>query len=227
MQTQWIQIDGQFEGWLALPPNASQSGPGILLIQEIFGINDHIRAVAQQYALDGYVVLAPDLFHRRRPHVELGYDEAGMTEGFGHMQAIGMQTMADDLEKALATLRARPEVLGPVASIGYCMGGALSYLLGTRNCVDGAVCYYGGGIQDMLDAAVNVKGPMLLHYAQNDPYIPIEAVEKVSRALDHSGADLHVYPDVTHGFNCWARGSYNQQAAALAHGRTLEFLAAL
>ena len=230
IEMQWIDIGEGFQGLLAVPPSPNpdqRHGAGILLIQEIFGVNAHIRALAEQYALDGFVVFAPDLFHRQKPHIELDYGDEDMQKGRALKEQIGLPTMADDLQKALTVLRARPELDGPVASIGYCMGGALSYLLAARDAVDGAVCYYGGGIQNMLDEAVKIRCPMLLHYGQNDPFIPIEAVESVSRALQDHGALLHVYPNVGHGFNCWARASYDRRATLQARARTLEFLAGL
>jgi carboxymethylenebutenolidase len=228
IQTRWIEIDcedGDFPGYLALPPTGS--GPGIVLIQEIFGVNQHIRAVAEQYALAGYVVLAPDLYWRVRPHIELGYNADTMKEGFGHAMTIGIPTQTDDLEASVSALRALPETTGKVTSIGYCMGGTLSYLLATRNVVDASVCYYGGSIHTLLDDAVKASGPILMHFAGEDDYVSAESLASVRQAFARKPlAQIHEYPGAHHGFNCWARPSHSQSTAALALGRTLEFLAA-
>lgn len=213
-----------FTGYLSLPP--AGSGPALLLIQEIFGINEHIRTVADQYALDGYVVLAPDIFWRAEEGVQLGYDETDIQRGFALMQQSTLPAMAEDLAAAAEALRGRPEVHGKLASLGYCMGGTLSYLLAARGAVDTAVCYYGGGIQNLLDQAPQVRCPILFHFGTADTHIPPEAVKAINAAFaQHPDATFYNYPGAGHGFNCWARTAYAQNASALAHGRTLEFLA--
>ncbi len=228
MAASWIDIathDKQnFKGYLALPPTGS--GPGLLLIQEIFGVNEHIRSVADQYALDGYVVLAPDLFWRQQPGVDLGYSEADMGKGFGLMQGMDFGLALQDLASTVKTLRGRAESSDKVASIGYCMGGLLSFLSAAHAGVDAAICYYPGGIDGKLDEADKITCPVLFNFAEADQYIPAEAIEKVkARFAKSSNVQIETYPSVHHGFNCWARESYNQPAATLAHGKTLEFLA--
>ena len=232
MTSRWIDIKaqdgGQFKGYLALPHNADKGarGPGIVLIQEIFGVNSHIRGVADQYASDGYTVLAPDLFWRMQPMVDLGYGEADFQKGIGYMQKLDFAAAVKDLAAAAATLRNLPQCSGKVASVGYCMGGMLSYLCAANAGVDAAVCYYGGGIHTKLDEAGKVKCPILFHFAGEDAHIPMSAVESVKRTFaGREGARIDVYPGVGHGFNCWDRPAYNQQSAALARGRSLSFLA--
>lgn len=228
MQSQRISVSasdgGQFGAYLSLPPTGK--GPGILLIQEIFGVNQHIRDVADQYASDGFVVLAPDVFWRQEAGLDLGYDEAGFQKGFGLMQSMDFSKAVDDLCAAANALKSRSEVSGKVASLGFCMGGMLSYLVGTTpGAVDASVCYYGGGIHTALDRAPNAKVPMLMHFAENDGYIPMDAVAQIKSAFaGNSTVDIHTYPGVDHGFNCWGRPMYQQKAAALARGRSLEFL---
>lgn len=227
MNSQWIDIatpDGaSFKGYLSLPPTGT--GPGIVLIQEIFGVNEHIRTVADQYALDGYVVLAPDLFWRQEPRVDLGYDEAGFEKGFDLMTQMDFPAAVADLTVAANALRSRSEVTGKVASIGYCMGGQLSYLMAASGAVNVSVCYYGAGIEGQLDKAAQVHCPILLHFAEQDAYIPSAAIKAISKAFAKKGdAWVLTYPGVNHGFNCWGRPMYNQSAAALARGRSLEFL---
>jgi carboxymethylenebutenolidase len=113
-----------------------------------------------------------------------------------------------------------------VGAIGYCMGGRLAYLAAATAGIDAAVAYYGGGIHDQLDRAAAVGCPVQFHYAERDDHIPLTAVEKVRAAMSGRAAELHVYPGSMHGFNCWARASYHAPSAALAHGRSLQFLAA-
>jgi carboxymethylenebutenolidase len=217
--------DGQsFNGYLALPPKGS--GPGLILIQEIWGVNEHIRSVAEQYALDGYVVLAPDIFWRQKPAVDLQYTEADTKLAYQYMTNLDGPNAVKDLQAAAQVLRGRTEVNGKIASVGFCMGGRLSYALAATGAVDGAVCYYGGGIQNHLALAPAVGVPILFHYAALDDHIPPTAVAAVQEAFaGHSRAQFHVYPGVGHGFNCWGRPLYNQGAAALARGRTLQWLA--
>ena len=219
--TQWMDIGPGFAGYLALPP--AGSGPGLLMWPEIFGINPHIRAVAQQYALDGFVVLAPDVFWRDAPRVELGYEGTDREQALLLMRRYAEPLVRTDIAAALQALRARPEVRGRVGSLGYCMGGRLAYLTAVTCDVDAAVAYYGGGIQNLLSLAADLRCPLQLHYAEIDDSIPMSAVQGVRHALP--AAELHVYAGARHGFNCWARAAYHAPSAALAHGRSLSFLA--
>ena len=221
--TQWTDIAPGFAGYLALPP--AGSGPGLLLWQEIFGVNEHIQAVAEQYALAGFVVLAPDAFWRQAPRVELGYVGADRERAVALMQGYTAADALADIAAAVPVLRGRPEVTGRVGTLGYCMGGRLAYLTAATAKVDAAVAYYGGGIQTQLDRAVDIFCPVQFHYAGQDDHIPLTAVEQVQRAVTAPGTEVHVYPGSLHGFNCWARASYHPGSAALALGRSLSFLA--
>lgn len=231
IHSQWVPLgqDGStgFEGLLTLPP--AGQGPGLLLWQEIFGVNAHIRRVAEQYAQAGFVVLAPDVFWRSEARVELGYGDDGIARGRVLMGAIPAEAVRTDVETAARALRARPEVAGGrIGSVGYCFGGRLAYFSAAWAGADAAVCYYGGGIHDHLALAAGIRGDLLLHYAQNDSHIPPDAVERVRAATVSSaqpGNACHVYPGTMHGFNCWERGSYAPAASALALGRSLTFLA--
>jgi carboxymethylenebutenolidase len=227
MNSQWIDIaaadGGKYGGYLSLPPRGT--GPGILLFQEIFGVNRHIRAVADQYALDGFVVLAPDVFWRDAPRVELGYEGADRERALQLMKASDPKRLAEDVKTSVAALRARPEVAGKVAAIGYCMGGRLAYVAAATAGVDAAVAFYGGGIQDQLERAASITCPIQFHYGAKDTAIPTEAVEKVKAAFAGKKAEFWIYPEAGHGFNCWDRASYHAPSAALSHGRTLAFLA--
>lgn len=217
--------DGKtFDGYLSLPPKGT--GPGLILIQEIWGVNEHIRAVADQYAMDGYVVLAPDVFWRQKPGVDLQYTEADTQFAYQYMNNLDGPNAVKDLQATAQALRGRTEVNGKIASLGFCMGGRLSYALAATGAVDAAVCYYGGGIQNNLDVADSIRVPILFHYGELDDHIPASAVSAVQQAFaGRSNAEFHVYPGVGHGFNCWGRPLYNQRAAALARGRSLQWLA--
>jgi len=228
LNSRWIDITAAqgetFSGYLSLPPTGK--GPGIVLVQEIWGVNEHIRAVADQYALAGYVVLAPDVFWRLEPRVDLNYDEAGTARAFELYQKVDTALAASDVASALTTLRGLPEVTGKVATLGFCLGGQLAYRAAAIGQPDAAVAYYGGGIHLHLDVADKITKPILLHYAEQDGHIPQSAVAEVkARFADKPNATFFDYPDADHGFNCWGRTAvYNQRASALALGRTLEFL---
>jgi carboxymethylenebutenolidase len=216
--------DGTFQAYLALPHTGK--GPGIVLIQEIFGVNQHIREVADQYAADGYVVLAPDIFWRSEPRVELGYEDTDRSRGIALMQQVDFGKTLKDLAATAQALHALPEQDGKIAAIGYCFGGLLAYNMAAHGSVDAAVAYYGGGIQNQLDRAAQVHMPILFHYAEQDANIPLSAVGQVKeRFTGRDNAQFHLYSGAHHGFNCPHRATYQQRAAALAHGRTLTFLA--
>ena len=234
MNGHWIDIKahdgGSFGAYVSTPPKDTAGGPGIALIQEIWGVNQHVRDVADQYAMDGFTVFAPDVFWRQQPRVDLGYNEVDNPKAFALMGALDRPNAVKDLASTASALRAYSasvgKGVGKVASFGFCMGGALSYLCAASGSVDAAVCYYGGGIHTMLDRAPDVNVPILMHFAENDGHISMSAVASIQAAF--KGRDevrIDVYPGVDHGFNCWGRGMYNQKAAALARGRSLAFLA--
>ncbi|SFI06101.1 dienelactone hydrolase family protein [Modicisalibacter xianhensis] len=230
MASQWIDITardgGKFKGYLALPP--ARKGPGIVLLQEIFGVNAHIRSVAEQYALDGYVVLAPDVFWRQEPGVELGYEGEDMEKAFSLMKAMDADQAIEDIASAVEALRGRPELEGKVASLGYCMGGILSFRSALKAGVDSAICFYPGGIANHLDKADQLRVPVQFHFAGQDKHITNEHIEQTRQAFaERDDAEMFVYDSADHGFNCWARSAYDQHASALSHGRALAFLETL
>ena len=228
ISTDWITLPataaGTQDAYLARPPGGR--GPGLLLLQEIFGVNHHIRTVADQYALAGFVVLAPDVFWRQAPRVQLGYEGEERQRGMQLATALKPDEVVADLLAAVAALRARPEVAGgKVGAIGYCMGGRLAYTAAAVAGVDAAVAYYGGGIQNQLALAPQIGCPIQFHYAENDAHILPAAVDSVRQAVAGKAAEVFVYPDADHGFNCWARSTYQAASAALALGRSQQFLA--
>jgi len=227
VHAQWIDVtaaDGRrLDAYLALPP--AREGPGLVLFQEIFGVNAHIQGVAEQYAQAGFVILAPDLFWRQERRVELGYDGDDRARALAMMKALLPAELDADIQSSVSALRGRGETAGrKLGALGFCLGGRLAYLAATLADVDAAVAYYGGGIQDRLDRAPAVRCPIQFHYAGKDTGIPLAAVERVQTAMAGKGADFHIYDSAGHGFNCWDRASHDPACAALAHGRSLVFL---
>jgi carboxymethylenebutenolidase len=236
VRTAWLEVPvpgaatGEAMGaYLALPP--SGHGPGLLLLQEIFGVNAHIRAVADQYALAGFTVLAPDLFWRDARRIELDYVGADRERAMVLMRTINREQAVTDMQASLAVLRTLPACGDRVGAIGYCMGGRLAFTAAALCGVDAAVAYYGGGIANHLDLASQINCPVQFHHAEIDASISPEAVQAVQAAMAQSpaadAAEFHLYPSAQHGFNCWARAAYHPASAALAHGRSLTFLAQL
>ena len=187
----------------------------IVVVQEIFGVNSHIRNVADGYAAAGYVAIAPGIFDRAAPGIELGYDQAGIDEGLKARAAIPIEGTLADLQAAIDAVRGA----GKVGIVGYCWGGSLAFLAaGKLTGLAAAVGYYGGQITQFLDSEPKV--PTLLHFGKEDHGIPLADVDKI-RAR-HPGIPVHLY-DAGHGFNCDQRGSYDAASAKLALQRTLEF----
>ncbi|MBU6454975.1 MAG: dienelactone hydrolase family protein [Cyanobacteria bacterium REEB67] len=210
-------------GYLALPE--APRGPGLLLVQEIFGVNSHIRDVADLYAAAGFVVLAPDAFWRQQPGVELGYTPEDVQKGMALAKQLDQAQVLQDMQSALATLRGLPQCGGKVGVVGYCFGGTMAYRLATSDAVDVAVGYYGGGIEASLDSAKNLHCPFMLHFGEKDAHITRASVEKIKDALKDKGhVEIFVYKDADHGFNCDQRASYNRFSAMLAYGRSYRFL---
>jgi carboxymethylenebutenolidase len=190
----------------------------IVVIQEIFGVNDHIRSVVDRYASFGYHALAPALFDRVRPGVELDYDSDGVAKGRELAGEIRWEPAMRDLAASVAHAAGT----GPVATVGYCFGGSLAWLSACDLPVTAAVGYYGGQIHSLNDREPAV--PTVLHFGALDGAIPLEQVEEIAKA--HPQVDVHVYAGAQHGFNCDARGSFHPLSAAIALGRTLDFLLA-
>jgi len=220
---------GAFSAYLAKPAGAPASGspvPGILLIQEIFGVNQEMRDRADRLAAEGFVVLCPDLFWRQEPGVQLTdqskkeWDKA-FTLYQGFHEAKGIQ----DLITALFALRNLPECSGQAGAIGYCLGGKLAYLMATRSDVNCAVAYYGVGIEAALGEATAILRPLLLHIAEEDQFVSKEARGEIIEALGrHHCVTLHSYPGVDHAFARTNGATYDEKAATLAGQRSLAFL---
>ena len=204
----------EFNAWLAAPSGPARGA--VVIAQEIFGVNQHIRRVADDYAAQGYVTIAPCLFDRIRRGIELGYSEAEVQQGRGYRLQIPREKTTLDLTSSFNVVKHA----GRVAVVGYCWGGTLAYLAACDLGVVCAVSYYGGQIKDYLDKSP--KRPVMYHFGERDPHIPMGDVDKI-RVADPTGI-FHLYP-ADHGFNCEDRGTYDAASAALARERTLGFLA--
>jgi carboxymethylenebutenolidase len=204
----------EFNAWLTAPKQGARGA--LVICQEIFGVNHHIRTLADGFAAAGYLTIAPCLFDRIRRGIELGYGEADTKEGRGYRLQIPKEKTLLDLGASINVIKHA----GRVAMVGYCWGGTLAYIAACELPVACAVAYYGGQIKEQL--AKSPKRPVLYHFGEKDPYIPLPDIEKI-RAADPTGV-FHLYP-ADHGFNCEERGSYDAASAALARERTLEFLA--
>ena len=215
---------GSFSAYLATPK--SGKGPGIVLIQEIFGVNKVMRDLADGFAAQGYTAMCPDLFWRQEPGVQItDKTEAEWKKAFSLMQGFNTAKGVDDLKATLATLRKHQACTGKVGSIGYCLGGKLAFLMATRSDSDANVGYYGVGLQDSLGEAKNIKKPLLLHIAEKDQFVPPEAQKKVIEALKGNKlVIIYTYPGADHAFARIGGQHYDKKAADLANQRTAEFL---
>jgi carboxymethylenebutenolidase len=192
-------------------PAAKPRG-GIVVIQEIFGVTRHIRAVADQYAAAGFTAVAPALFDRVERNVDVPYTD--MAKGFGYMQQLKNDKVMLDIQAAINRVAAA----GKVGVVGYCWGGTMAYLAASRLDVAAAVAYYGGGIDKYLEE--KPRCPIMFHYGEKDAHIPLATVAKVKEAVP--GGTFYTYP-ADHGFNCTDRASYEPASAKLALERSLEF----
>ena len=216
---------GGFSGYLATP--ASAPAAGILVIQEIFGVNQVMRDLCDGFAEQGYVALCPDLFWRQEPGVDItDKSDAEWQKAFSLYQGFDEAKGVDDLRAALDVLRGHQACTGKVGTVGYCLGGKLAYLMATRSDADCNVGYYGVGIQDALDERGHVTRPLMLHMAGLDQFVPAEAQEKIVEAVAANDMiTVYRYPDQDHAFARTGGAHYDQAAANLADGRTAEFFA--
>jgi carboxymethylenebutenolidase len=214
---------GGFGGYLALP--ASGKGPGIVVIQEIFGVNEVMRKLSDGLAAQGYVALCPDLFWRQEPGIQItDKTEAEWQRAFQLYQGFNEDKGVEDLKSTIAALRAHSACTGKVGSVGYCLGGKLAYLTATRTDVDCAVGYYGVGIEKALGEAGNIRKPLLLHIAEKDQFVPPEAQAQVKAALgEHPNVTIHSYPGLDHAFARVGGQHYDAAGAEAANRRSAEF----
>jgi carboxymethylenebutenolidase len=204
----------EFQAYLAAP--AGKPRGAVIVLQEIFGVNSHIRAVTDGFAAEGYTAIAPSFFDRIRRGIQLGYSPPEIQEGRGYMQQLKIEETLKDLAAAQAVVKNS----GKSCPVGFCWGGAISYKAACELPIAGAVVYYVNATR-FLDT--RPKCPVLYHFGKEDTSIPASDVEKI-QAADDKG-EFHLY-EAGHGFNCDQRPSFNAEAAALARQRTLQFIAA-
>jgi carboxymethylenebutenolidase len=209
--------DGFELGAYVAEPEGKPRG-AIVVIQEIFGVNHHIRSVTDRYAALGFLAIAPALFDRGEKNFQSGYDGAAMDKARGMTQKISLDDRLADTQAAIDHVKSA----GKVAVLGYCMGGSIAFLSATRlNGVSAGVGYYGGQIAQF--ATEKPKAPIMLHFGEKDQSIPLTDVDKIKAA--HPEAPIFVYMGAGHGFHCDERGSFNAEAAQVAACRSEEFLA--
>ncbi len=210
--------DGHHFSAYEVAPSGAPRG-GLVVVQEIFGVNRHIRDVANGYAADGYRVLAPAIFDRAERGVELGYDQEGRTRGIALRQEISLEEMLSDVEACVAALKPA----GKVAVVGYCLGGSLAWLAATRfSGLAAAVGYYGGMVAKHLDE--KPKCPVMLHFGEKDPSIPMDDIAAIRAAVDPHAVQCFTYADAGHAFNRAGNEAHHAPSAVLARVRSLAFL---
>jgi carboxymethylenebutenolidase len=209
-----------FPAYVAEPSGRPKGA--VVVLPEIFGVNSHIRSVADGYAAEGYLAVSPSTFHRVKPGVELGYTEADMKEGSGlktAVEALPAPGVQQDIQAAVEYAAKA----GKVGIVGYCWGGLLTWRAAAGVAgLSAAAPYYGGGMTTPEETARQPKVPVLAHFGDQDHWIPLDTVEAFKKA--HPAVEVHVY-QANHGFNCDQRGSYDAATAKTARERTLAFFA--
>ncbi|MEO1199698.1 MAG: dienelactone hydrolase family protein [Pseudomonadota bacterium] len=214
---------GTFKAYVSKPEKGS--GPALILLQEIFGINDYMRSMADHFAEEGYVAIVPDLFWRIEPGVDLGYGEEDFQKGFGLYQSFDVDQAIKDVQDTINAAKTMDGVVGKVGCIGYCLGGMLAYLTAARTDVDVAVGYYAVGVENHLDDADQITCPLVLHFAGEDKFCPPEARTKIYSALEAKpNVQLHLYDGQDHAFATPGREHYDKPATMMAYSRSLAAL---
>lgn len=216
---------GTFSAYVAVP--AKTPAPAIIVIQEIFGVNADMRAKCDALAQQGYVAIAPDLFWRQEPGVDItDKSEAEWKKAFALFNGFDVSKGVEDLAATLDTAKNMPECNGKTGAVGYCLGGKLAYLMAARTAVDAAVGYYGVALDTLLGESANIKNPLMLHMAELDKFVPAEAQGKIIAHFKNSPVvTTHLYKGVDHAFARTGGEHYDAEAATLANKRTDDFFA--
>ena len=216
---------GTFAAHVAVPD--AGSGPGIVVLHEIFGVNDYVTGACRRLAELGYVALAPDLFWRTAPGLALGHDEDGLAQAMENVTSFDAEAAVGDAAAALDHLRSLPEVRGGAGVLGFCLGGTLAYLVAAAAEPDAAVSYYGSGVPGALDQADRITCPLLVHFGGDDPYIPRDQIDAARAALaDRPGVTFVIHEGAGHAFdNSLAESFHQPDAAEVAWRQTADFLA--
>lgn len=215
---------GTFSAYVARPSTAS--APAVLVLHEVFGVNADIRKHCDELATQGFVAVAPDLFWRQEPGVDLGVtSEADWPHGLRLYQAYDRDAGAADIKDTVNAVARLPECTGKVAVLGYCLGGLMVFLTAARYGVDAAVAFHGGDTEKYLNEVDGLHAPLLMHLAEEDEFISDSAQAQIKNALSvKPNATVYSYPGQRHAFSRHNGAHYNAAAAALANGRTSEFL---
>jgi carboxymethylenebutenolidase len=215
--------DGAFAAYVARPGVAK--APAIVVIQEIFGVNQVMRDITDGLAGQGFLAICPDLFWRIEPGIDItDKSEAEWKRAFELFNAFDVDAGVRDIAATIAHIRADPGCSGKVGAVGFCLGGLLAFLTATRTDVDAAVGYYGVGIEARLAEADKLEDPLLLHIAEEDQFVPKEAQALITAALkNHPQVQLHSYPGRDHAFARMGGQHYDAADAAKAGARTLQF----
>ena len=222
-----IQVaEGEFQAYVARP--AIEPAPVVVAIQEIFGINDDLKATCQELADSGYIAVSPDLFWRQEPGVSLSHwTEAEWKKGFELYSAFDFDKGVDDIGATIAAVRSLPGATGKVGVMGYCLGGLMTFLAAARGDVDAAAAYYGGGTDQHIGEAGKISAPMVMHIGTEDEFISKEAQAIIKAGVSGKpNIELFSYPGCSHAFARHTGTRYDANAAALANGRTLALFAA-
>ncbi len=215
--------DGTFEAYVARP--AKTKAPAVVVIQEIFGVNQVMRDVTDGLAAQGYLAICPDLFWRIEPGIDItDKSEAEWKRAFELFNAFDVDTGVEDIAATIAHVRQDAGCNGKVGAVGYCLGGALAFLTATRTDADASVSYYGVGLENRVVEAEKLTHPLLMHIAEEDQFVPKPAQQVILAALkDHPQIEIHTYPGCDHAFAREAGEHFDAAAAKLANGRTLQF----
>ncbi len=216
---------GEMSAYVALPE--SGQGPGLLVLMEIFGVGSYIRRAAERLAELGYVAMAPDLYRRTQPGLELEHDQQGLEAAMAALGQLDLPGAVQDSVVALERLRGLPEVDGRAGVIGFCLGGSIAFFAAAEGDPAVAVCYYGSAIPDALEQGARIECPVLFHWGAEDGYIPLEHAQRVAAAsAGRPNWECHIQPDGGHAFdNHDSEMFYRPDAAERAWGLTAEFLA--
>ena len=211
---------GEFKAYVSLPETGR--GPGIVLLQDISGVNPSVREVADDYAEEGYVVIAPDLSGRIEPGIELDDTQEDHRKARAYHQEFDTQKSVEDIAATVTALRALPQHAGKVGALGFRAGGKLAYLAAARTDIDCAVGYCGVGIEQVLDEADKITCPMALHFAGEDKHVPTAAVKQVQGALaGRDEIEIYVYAGADQGFSAKSGNTYDKPSARMAHSRSI------
>ena len=215
--------DGTFSAYVARP--TASPAPAVVVIQEIFGVNQVMRDVTDGLAGQGYLAICPDLFWRIEPGIDItDHSEAEWKRAFELLNAFDVEAGIEDIAATIAHIRRDTGCNGKVGAVGYCLGGQLAFLTATRTDADASVSYYGVGLENRVAEAEKLTHPLLMHIAEDDEFTPKTAQAVILAALkDHPQVEIHTYPGCNHAFAREGGQHFNAEAAKLANGRTLAF----